>query len=234
MNDDVETFLRVAAQCKCNLLFCGTNELTNINFMHNMIKQNLNLDDRFVYIQNSPSISFNTKNSISFEITDDCQNLIGSALKLRPDRIIVDVVQRGCTLNLLQAMCTGHDGSMGTVVSTDISSTLEHLVNDIYLSGFSLNYEQVIRFIHSSIDIIIFLESDSTVSSIYVCDDSQRFCPVVEKINNQYYFPYTKYSHVSSVWFEKIARHRQLYNIQRIIDLKGIPKARLKAMYGLC
>jgi pilus assembly protein CpaF len=83
------------------------------------------------------------------------RDLVANALRMRPDRIILGEVRREEAFDLLQAMGTGHDGSMGTLHSNDPRDTCRRLENMVLMGGFDIPTRVVRSQIVSSVDFII-------------------------------------------------------------------------------
>lgn len=87
------------------------------------------------------------------EIT--ARDLLRNALRMRPDRIILGEVRSHEAIEVLQAMGTGHDGSMATIHANGPSDALERLEMLVGLHGFSSDLRSVRRFIVSAVDIVV-------------------------------------------------------------------------------
>jgi pilus assembly protein CpaF len=89
----------------------------------------------------------------SGEIT--ARDLLRNALRMRPDRIILGEVRSHEAIEVLQAMGTGHDGSMATIHANGTADALERLEMLVGLCGFSSDLRSVRRFIVSAVDIVV-------------------------------------------------------------------------------
>ena len=83
------------------------------------------------------------------------RHLVKNALRMRPDRIILGEIRGEEAIDMLQAMNTGHDGSMGTIHSNTPRDALTRLENMVAMSGFKLPAEAVREQIQSAIHLII-------------------------------------------------------------------------------
>jgi len=87
------------------------------------------------------------------EITQ--RELVKNALRMRPDRIILGEIRAGEALDMLQAMNTGHDGSLGTIHANNPREGLTRLENMVAMTGVKLPHEAVRAQIASAIDMIV-------------------------------------------------------------------------------
>jgi pilus assembly protein CpaF len=83
------------------------------------------------------------------------RDLLRNALRMRPDRIILGEVRSHEAIEVLQAMGTGHDGSMATIHANGTSDALERLEMLMGLYGFSSDLNSVRRFVVSAVDIVV-------------------------------------------------------------------------------
>jgi pilus assembly protein CpaF len=86
------------------------------------------------------------------------RDLVRNALRMRPDRIIVGEVRGGETLDMLQAMNTGHEGSMTTVHANSCADALRRLETMVLMAGVGLPHEAACDLIRASLDLIVQLE----------------------------------------------------------------------------
>jgi pilus assembly protein CpaF len=98
------------------------------------------------------------------------RDLLRNALRMRPDRIILGEVRSHEAIEVLQAMGTGHDGSMATIHANGTADALERLEMLIGLHGFSTDLQSVRRFIVSAVDMVVQMNRGAngrrTVSSV--------------------------------------------------------------------
>jgi pilus assembly protein CpaF len=159
--DLFETLIR----CKYNLFICGSTgsgKTTLLNCLSSFIDAN----ERIVTIEDASEISLsNHQNVVTLEARKAKQNqlevsmsqLIKNALRMRPDRIIVGEVRGDEVIDMLQAMNTGHDGSLSTGHSNSAIDMLTRL--EVIASSYSdINHLLIRKQIISAIDFIIFVE----------------------------------------------------------------------------
>jgi len=165
ISEEAAAFLKTLVEAKYNILICGgtgSGKTTFLNVLSNFIPS----DERVVTIEDAAELQLNSiKNLVRLETRNaniegkgeiNIRALIKASLRMRPDRIIVGEVRGPEAFDMLQAMNTGHEGSLttGHANSTrDILSRLETMV----LSGAVIPLEAIRRQIASAIDIIIYI-----------------------------------------------------------------------------
>lgn len=166
LNKKVAEVLRLLVEAKYNIFICGgtgSGKTTFLNALSNFIPQG----ERIITIEDSAELQINNiDNLVSLEARNKntagegevtIRNLIKASLRMRPERIIVGEVRGEEALDMLQAMNTGHDGSLSTGhanSSRDMMSRLETMV----LQGASgLPLAAVRQQIASALDIVIHL-----------------------------------------------------------------------------
>ncbi|XRC95748.1 CpaF family protein [Ottowia sp. VDI28] len=141
-NEDICRILEMAVQARCNILVSGGTSSGKTSLL-NALASFLPSRDRIVTIEDTAELSLNHAHVVrlesrpgSFDGTGhvSIRDLLVNSLRMRPDRIIVGEVRSGEVLELLQAMNTGHDGSMGTIHA---SSPRECLYRAEMLAGFA-------------------------------------------------------------------------------------------------
>ena len=159
-------FLKELVQAKFNIIVSGgtaTGKTTFLNVLSNFIEKSarvitiedvaelkLNNLDNLVRLESRPP-NIEGKGEIPI------RNLVKSALRMRPDRIIVGEVRGGEALDMLQAMNTGHDGSLSTGHANSALDMLSRLETMVLMSGVELPLASVRKQIASAVDIIVHL-----------------------------------------------------------------------------
>lgn len=169
LSDDAARFLRDLVQAKKNLFISGgtgTGKTTLLNALSTYIPE----QERVITIEDAMELDLPTiKNIVRLEARmpgPDGQgqislsDLIRSSLRLRPDRIIVGEVRGGETYDMLQAMQTGHPGSMSTGHGNSADAMLERL-SLFLLTSSPLPWEACRRLIALSLDYLIHLKRES-------------------------------------------------------------------------
>ncbi|KAB3537229.1 CpaF family protein [Alkaliphilus pronyensis] len=165
INQEAIEFLELLVKCKYNIFICGgtgSGKTTFLNALSNFIPS----EERIITIEDSAELQiYNVDNLVRLETRNantegkgliSIRDLIKASLRMRPDRIIVGEVRGDEAIDMLQAMNTGHDGSLSTGHSNsnrDMLSRLETMV----LCGAQLPVEAIRKQIASAIDIIIYI-----------------------------------------------------------------------------
>ncbi len=141
-NEDICRILEMAVRARCNILVSGGTSSGKTSLL-NALASFIPSSERLVTIEDTAELSLNHSHVVrlesrpgSFDGTGQVsiRDLLVNSLRMRPDRIIVGEVRSGEVLELLQAMNTGHDGSMGTIHA---SSPRECLYRAEMLAGFA-------------------------------------------------------------------------------------------------
>lgn len=180
LTTEAAAFLEKAVRAKYNLFISGatgSGKTTFLNVLSNFIPK----DERVITIEDSAELQLkNVANLVRLEARNanvegknavTIRDLIRASLRMRPDRIIVGEVRGEETLDMIQAMSTGHDGSLSTGHGNspqDMMSRLETMV----LMGMDMPISAVRQQISSAIDIIVHLGR--------LRDKSRRVLKIVE------------------------------------------------------
>lgn len=155
--------LRIASRAKLNILISGgtgSGKTTLLNAMSQMIDHG----DRIVTIEDAAELQLQQPHVVRLETRPanlegqgaiTMRDLVKNALRMRPDRIILGEVRGSEALDMLQAMNTGHEGSMSTVHANRPREALTRLENMVSMVGVSLPPKAVRTQIAAALDIII-------------------------------------------------------------------------------
>lgn len=178
---DIADKLELLVRAKYNIFVCGgtgSGKTTFLNALSNYIPK----DERIITIEDSAElqivgienlVSMETRNANSAgegEIT--IRDLIKSSLRMRPERIIVGEVRGGEALDMLQAMNTGHDGSLSTGHANSTEDMLSRLETMVLQGSSGLPLAAVRQQIASAVDIIIHLSRlrDRSRKTMEICE----------------------------------------------------------------
>ncbi|HET7409128.1 MAG TPA: CpaF family protein, partial [Paracoccaceae bacterium] len=155
--------LRVIGRVRCNVLISGgtgSGKTTLLNCLSNYIDH----DERIVTCEDSAELQLQQPHVVRLETRPpnieghgeiSMRQLVRNCLRMRPERIIVGEVRGPEAFDLLQAMNTGHDGSMGTLHANSPREALSRMESMITMGGFALPAATIRQMIVSSIDIIV-------------------------------------------------------------------------------
>ncbi len=165
ITEEAALFLKKLVQARYNIFVSGgtgAGKTTFLNILSNYIPR----DERIITVEDSAELQIrNVKNLVRLEARNanvegkhavTIRDLIKSALRMRPDRIVVGEIRDATAIDMLAAMGTGHDGSLSTGhanSSADMVSRLETLV----LMGMDIPLEAIRQQIVSAVDIVIHL-----------------------------------------------------------------------------
>jgi pilus assembly protein CpaF len=163
---EVAEILKLLVTAKYNIFVCGgtgSGKTTFLNALSNFIPS----DERIITIEDSAELQIkNIDNLVRLETRNagadgkgaiTIRDLIKSALRMRPERIVVGEVRGAEALDMLQAMNTGHDGSLSTGHANSTSDILSRLETMVLQGAQGLPLEAIRQQIASAIDIIIHL-----------------------------------------------------------------------------
>lgn len=141
----------------------GTGKTTFLNALSSFIPRS----ERVVTVEDTSELKLEVEDWVRLETRPPniegkgeitAQLLVANALRMRPDRIIVGECRRGEAFDMLQAMNTGHPGSMTTIHSNSPQDTITRLEGMVLMSGYQLSLKAVHEQIASAIDIIVYLK----------------------------------------------------------------------------
>jgi pilus assembly protein CpaF len=163
---DSAVFLEACVRSKLNILVTGgtgTGKTTILNVISSFIP----LDERIITIEDAAELRLNQPHVVSLEARPPniegagevkIRDLLRNALRMRPDRIIVGEVRGPEALDMLQAMNTGHEGSLTTLHCNSPRDALSRLETLVLMAGFDLPIRAIRNQIASAIDIIVHLD----------------------------------------------------------------------------
>jgi len=160
---DTKTILEVIGRVRCNVLISGgtgSGKTTLLNCMTAAIDD----DERIITCEDSAELQLQQPHVVRLETRPPnlegegeitMRDLVRNCLRMRPERIIVGEVRGPEAFDLLQAMNTGHDGSMGTLHANSPREAISRLESMIMMGGFALPPKTIREMITGSIDVII-------------------------------------------------------------------------------
>ena len=163
MDHKMAQFLRACVQARVNILVSGgtgSGKTTTLNVISSFIPEG----ERIVTIEDAAELRLQQRHVVTLESRPaniegkgqiTIRDLVRNALRMRPDRIIVGEVRSGEALDMLQAMNTGHDGSLTTAHANSPRDVLSRLETMVLMSGLDLPVRAIREQISSAIDLII-------------------------------------------------------------------------------
>jgi len=225
---EVAEVLKLLVRAKYNIFVCGgtgSGKTTFLNALSNFIPA----DERIITIEDSAELQIkNIDNLVRLETRNSgadgkcsitIRDLIKSALRMRPERIVVGEVRGSEALDMLQAMNTGHDGSLSTGHANSTSDILSRLETMVLQGAEGLPLEAIRQQIASAIDVIIHLSR--------LRDKSRRTMEIVEvlgfdssrreiKLNKLYEFSESKDSTKNRVIGELLRTKNPMENTLKL------------------
>jgi pilus assembly protein CpaF len=163
MTQEMVTFLRASVEARLNVVVAGgtgSGKTTLLNVLSSFIPS----DERIITIEDSAELQLRQEHVITLETRASnierrgavtIRDLVRNALRMRPERIIVGECRAGEALDMLQAMNTGHDGSMTTLHSNTPRDTLSRLETMCLMAGMDLPLRAIREQISKAIELIV-------------------------------------------------------------------------------
>ena len=163
---DVSVFIEACVRGKLNVLISGgtgTGKTTLLNVASAFIPEG----ERIITIEDAAELRLHQPHVVSLEARPaniegageiTIRDLVRNALRMRPDRIVVGEVRGAEALDMLQAMNTGHEGSLTTVHSNSPRDAISRIETMVLMAGYDLPVRAIRQQIASAIDIIVHLD----------------------------------------------------------------------------
>lgn len=159
-------FLQACVEAKLNIVVCGgtgSGKTTLLNILSNFINPN----ERIITIEDAVELNLRQSHVISLETRNvnyerdgeiTIRDLVRNSLRMRPDRIIVGEVRGKEAFDMLQAMNTGHDGSLTTLHANSPVDALNRLETMILMSEMDIPLRAIRGYIEKALDIVVNIE----------------------------------------------------------------------------
>lgn len=163
MSAEVAGLLMIAAQSRCNILVSGGTGSGKTTLL-NALSKHIGNDERIVTLEDAAELKLQQPHVVRLETRMagvensgqiNMRALVINALRMRPDRIIVGECRGGEAFEMLQAMNTGHDGSMTTLHANSPKDALSRLENLVMMAGFNFPVDAIRHNIGSAVDVIV-------------------------------------------------------------------------------
>ena len=163
LTPDMARFLEASVKAKLNIIICGgtgSGKTTLLNVLSSFIGN----EERIITIEDAAELKLKQNHVISLEtrLTNyegtgeiTIRDLVRNSLRMRPDRIIVGEVRGKESFDMLQAMNTGHSGSLTTMHANSPIDALNRLETMILMAGMEIPIPAIREYIENAIDIVI-------------------------------------------------------------------------------
>jgi pilus assembly protein CpaF len=177
--------LQIIARSRCNVLVSGGTGSGKTTLL-NCLTRYIDDDERIITAEDAAELQLQQPHTVRLETRPPniegegeitMRDLVKNCLRMRPERIIVGEVRGPEAFDLLQAMNTGHDGSMGTLHANSPREALSRLESMITMGGFSLPSKTIREMIANSIDVV--------VQTARLRDGSRRVTHVTEVVGTE-------------------------------------------------
>jgi pilus assembly protein CpaF len=165
LREEMATFLEACVQCRLNILISGGTGSGKTTFL-NALSKWIPAGERVVTIEDAAELQLQREHVVRLEtrppnlegkgeVTQ--RDLLRNSLRMRPDRIIIGEVRGAEALDMLQAMNTGHDGSMTTVHANNPRDALRRVENMVSMAGLNFPVHAIREQISSALNVLIHL-----------------------------------------------------------------------------
>lgn len=212
LSEEVASFLNVLVKARYNIVVAGGTGSGKTTFL-NALSGYIQDTQRIITVEDSAELKISQiKNLIRMETRPPniegkgeitIRDLVKTALRMRPDRIVVGEVRGSEALDMLQAMNTGHDGSLTTGHANSSNDILSRIETMVMMAGLELPLQSVRQQIASAVDIVIFLRKmhdgsrrvDEIVEILNVEDGTIQTNIIAKqkKVNNKFFIEFDKY-----------------------------------------
>ncbi|WP_025027363.1 CpaF family protein [Caldalkalibacillus mannanilyticus] len=163
MTREMATFLEACVKAKLNIFVSGgtgSGKTTTLNVLSSFIPD----DERIITIEDAAELQLGQEHVVSLETRPpniegkggiSIRDLVRNSLRMRPERIVIGEVRGGEALDMLQAMNTGHDGSLATGHSNSPRDMISRLETMVLMAGIELPVRAIREQIAGAVDVII-------------------------------------------------------------------------------
>ena len=163
ITEEMAAFLKACVECRANILISGgtgSGKTTLLNVMSRWIPAG----DRVVTIEDAAELQLQREHVVRLETRPSNiegkgevtqRHLLANALRMRPDRIIIGEVRGAESIDMLQAMNTGHDGSMTTVHANNPRDAMRRIENMVSMAGLNFPVQAIRQQVTSALDMLV-------------------------------------------------------------------------------
>ncbi|MFA5059833.1 MAG: ATPase, T2SS/T4P/T4SS family [Candidatus Omnitrophota bacterium] len=166
LNKQMAEFLVASIKAKLNIVFCGatgTGKTTTLNVLSRYISE----DERVITIEDTAELQLLQEHVVKLQSKPtniegkgaiSIRDLFINSLRMRPDRIIIGEVRGSEALDLIQAITSGHTGSLAIVHADSPQDCFNRMVTMILISGIQLSVDEIRKQIASAVDLFVHTE----------------------------------------------------------------------------
>jgi pilus assembly protein CpaF len=163
---EIARLLQIAARSRLNILISGGTGSGKTTLL-NAISQQIDRDERVITVEDAVELRLQQPHIVQMETRPSNiegigqvaqRELVRNALRMRPDRIIVGEVRGAEAFDMLQAMNTGHDGSMSTVHANSPRDALYRIENMVMMANLNLPLKAIRMNVASALDLVVHIE----------------------------------------------------------------------------
>ncbi|MDQ6695506.1 MAG: CpaF family protein [Chloroflexota bacterium] len=163
MTPEMGTFLKACVEARLNIIVSGgtgSGKTTTLNVLSSFIPN----DERIITVENAAELQLRQEHVVTLESRPaniegrgevSIRDLVINCLRMRPDRIVVGECRGGETLDMLQAMNTGHDGSLTTLHANTPRDAMSRMETMVLMAGMELPVKAIREQIASAVDLIV-------------------------------------------------------------------------------
>jgi pilus assembly protein CpaF len=166
LTNEIAMFLDICIKAKLNIVICGGTGSGKTTLL-NVLSSFINNDERIITIEDAAELKLKQDHVVSLETRLDnyekngaitIRDLVINSLRMRPDRIIVGEVRGKEAFDMLQAMNTGHSGSLTTMHANSPIDALNRLETLVLMAGMEIPVKAIREYIDNALDLVINVE----------------------------------------------------------------------------
>ena len=166
LSPEIARLLQIAARSRLNILISGGTGSGKTTLL-NAVSQQIDRDERVITVEDAVELRLQQPHIVQMETRPSNiegigqvaqRELVRNALRMRPDRIIVGEVRGAEAFDMLQAMNTGHDGSMSTVHANSPRDALYRVENMVMMANLNLPLKAIRMNVASALDLVVHIE----------------------------------------------------------------------------
>ena len=163
MTEEMVRYLEIAVKAKCSILIAGGTGAGKTTLL-NMLSAYIPSDERIISAEDAAELRMLQPHVVRLEARPPnlegkgevtIRDLVRNALRMRPDRIVVGEVRGGEVLDMLQAMNTGHDGSLATIHANSAEDAVSRLMTMLGMTGTTFSEETMATLISRAVHVIM-------------------------------------------------------------------------------